>query len=530
MRRLIALGIVAFGLVAVALKDKAASTSPQQLEEQVLKLLSSGQQAEAEELLSSAVDTVPEIKSVLAHLRKREESQAEQIVLKQLDFYRKWQRIFFLVAACDRSRFDVQGTLPVFTLTRKIDETSAVGQAADLVYRLDGVFLVRLLPDETLVKFRKLADANPDDVVIRWMAAVQCRTHNRNEEGVEHYKKVLEKWKPGPVLVHQTYANLLHELQRYEDALVERRIAVKLARASWTYDGLANTLDCLNRHEEADKARAEVIQLEPDRSDYWCKWAVTCLHMNKFDEAIAKASRALELDPNNRFAQQTLKAARTAQATGLDKLGDRAVVERFEKGGAHMQKREWTKAIGEFTEAIRLNPKASELFSFRGEAHRMNGELDKAITDFTEAVRLDPKNTKAWGHRGLCYWAKKDWDGMIADSTEAFRADPKSAIALQNRAVGYAKKGECDKAIADCTQALQIDPKFSSAHETRGYAYLKKGDADQAIAECTKAIELDATNGTAYWTRSKAYKHKNQLDKAEADRTKAQLLGAKMDD
>ena len=39
----------------------------------------------------------------------------------------------------------------------------------------------------------------------------------------------------------------------------------------------------------------------------------------------------------------------------------------------------------------------------RGSAYRAKGKHNKAIADFTEVIRLDPKNAKAYWNRGVAY-------------------------------------------------------------------------------------------------------------------------------
>ena len=92
------------------------------------------------------------------------------------------------------------------------------------------------------------------------------------------------------------------------------------------------------------------------------------------------------------------------------------------------------------------------------------GEFDKAIADFTEAIRLDPRRAEAYWGRAHAYAKKGEFDKAIADFTEAIRLDPRHAEAYCGRAYAYAKKGEFDKAIADYTEAIRLNPKYAEAY------------------------------------------------------------------
>ncbi len=52
------------------------------------------------------------------------------------------------------------------------------------------------------------------------------------------------------------------------------------------------------------------------------------------------------------------------------------------------------------------------------------GDYDRAIADFTEAIRLDPKLGSAFSNRGLAYEKKGGFDRAIADFQSGHQAEP----------------------------------------------------------------------------------------------------------
>ena len=101
-------------------------------------------------------------------------------------------------------------------------------------------------------------------------------------------------------------------------------------------------------------------------------------------------------------------------------------------------------------------------------AYAKKGEFDKAIADYNEAIRLDPKHATTYYNRGLTYGKKGDHDKAIADFTEAIRLNPKDAEAYYSRGCTYGEKGDHDKAITDYTAAIRINPK-------NGYIFYARG-------------------------------------------------------
>ena len=68
-------------------------------------------------------------------------------------------------------------------------------------------------------------------------------------------------------------------------------------------------------------------------------------------------------------------------------------------------------------------------WAFRAARRRQAGDHDKAIADFSEAIRLDPKRADAYYGRGTAYGHKGEYDKAIADYSDAIRLAPPKADA-----------------------------------------------------------------------------------------------------
>ena len=87
----------------------------------------------------------------------------------------------------------------------------------------------------------------------------------------------------------------------------------------------------------------------------------------------------------------------------------------------------------------------AELFQTRGVAYRLSGDLDRAIADYGQALKLNPKLVTAFINRGAAYDRKGDYDRAIQDYEQAITLQP-SAEAHFNRGNAFLAKGQYDHA------------------------------------------------------------------------------------
>ena len=104
-------------------------------------------------------------------------------------------------------------------------------------------------------------------------------------------------------------------------------------------------------------------------------------------------------------------------------------------------------------------------FFNRGRAWSDQGQHDKAIRDFDEAIRIDPRYPEAFNNRGIALGGKGQRDRAIQDFDEAIRIDPNYAIALHNRALALRALGRMVEADADVARARQAGPRLTTTKE-----------------------------------------------------------------
>jgi len=180
--------------------------------------------------------------------------------------------------------------------------------------------------------------------------------------------------------------------------------------------------------------------------------------------------------------------------TAIMNRGDHSVdaSQFLDSGDTWLEKVEYDKAIEDYSEAIRIDPKNVRAYYKRGQSFFMKGTLNKsideenlnrAIDDLTEVIRLDQEHSDAYASRGNTWFTLKKFDEAISDFNEAIQLNPKDFSSLNYRGFVRRLKNEHEKAISDFDEAIKvIDGPFKDFTGFHHRHLIKIFDGVQAVS------------------------------------------------
>jgi tetratricopeptide (TPR) repeat protein len=183
---------------------------------------------------------------------------------------------------------------------------------------------------------------------------------------------------------------------------------------------------------------------------------------------------------------------------------DREFNEVYARGVQQFDSGQARQAIASFEEAFRLRPDARALAQ-RGRAHVDVREYDRALADSDEALRLDPENALAYRVRGSVLVALRRYEEAVASLTKAIDLDPQAVIPRRNRANAYLHLRRWPDADKDLDAWFRLARQDPALYEMRSILNAAQGHWAEAARDYALTGSREASAGGALFTEAAAH-------------------------
>ncbi|MHC5594492.1 MAG: tetratricopeptide repeat protein [Nostoc sp.] len=241
-------------------------------------------------------------------------------------------------------------------------------------------------------------------------------------------------------------------------------------------DANAYTRRASGHYQQGDKQKAledlnQATRFNPKHSLAWAFRGDVLRELGQNEEAITAYSRALEA--NSEWGKLSVTDVYLNRANLYSDRGD------------------YRRAIADFDQVLRLNPKNAVAYALRGLNYQRRGDNQAAIKDFNSAVRIDPNNAIAYFARGISYHLQGDYQGALAAYEKATVQDAKFLAAVNNLGLIKYELQDIEGAIRQFQAAINIDSKSAEPQLALATALYVKGDREKALELAQAALRLD---------------------------------------
>jgi Tfp pilus assembly protein PilF len=188
----------------------------------------------------------------------------------------------------------------------------------------------------------------------------------------------------------------------------------------------------------------------------------------------------------------------------------------------------WENGETLWTDVINKYPGLFVPYMNRGSYYELIEQSDKALKDYDEAARLNPKEITCYLSLGTLKMEMKDYKGAKSDYYKAIALDPKNEIAYQNLGMVYYQEKDFDSAIELSLKELHHVPGNPAIYANLGYYYLEKDASLNAIENFRKCLKKDGNNLDANLGLALSYYYKNDRITAGQYLEKAKKIEPKL--
>jgi tetratricopeptide (TPR) repeat protein len=343
---------------------------------------------------------------------------------------------------------------------------------------------------EAIPLLQRLLKLRPQDEIAHGMLAVLEYQQGNCSEAVNHFEKTGSLFDTKPGALH-AWATCLVRLHRPDQAvpLLQRTLGQ-------------------NPDDEHERRLLACLQLMAHQPQDALVTLAPLLTGKGDPDALELGSAAYE-DANE--TEKAVDALQQAILLNPDKT--QLYVDFAAMASAHQS---FQVGINVVNDGIALHPNDAALYFARGVLHVQLAQYDMAQSDFENAYRLDPNQSLSTAALELSAVQQNDLDRALTTVEHELQRRPNDPILLYLQADVLLEKGAepgtpaFQKAMRSAQSAVRLGPELEPAHAVLAKLYLRAGSFQQSAAECRNALKIDPTDQASVYHLIQALRKSGQ--------------------
>jgi len=196
----------------------------------------------------------------------------------------------------------------------------------------------------------------------------------------------------------------------------------------------------------------------------------------------------------------------------------------LKRADLYFQQGQFSKAVSDYTQALKHNDHLDEAYFGRGMALGRQGLVQQGVDDLGVYIKRHPYNSRAYTKRGVRYIWLGNTAAAKKDLLEAVSLDNTNAEAHDDLGVVYASNNNFDKAIYHFKQSIYYDRTYQKAYHNLSMAYVVTGKFNQALLQVDKGLLLQSDNRNTLLLKSTILEKLGKIKEANSIREHAEFL------
>ena len=346
-----------------------------------------------------------------------------------------------------------------YILLYSLLKLSSRAKKFDIYFNLIASFLTLPFDKEALkAVFRNISYFKYTLILLK--ISLMIRFQGFTQEVIDLYRETIDK-APRFVGLYLNLGRVYYELQRYEDAICEYKMAIWLDSLNISaYYCLCQVYEEQKDFENAVITCQKMIELQPHVAGFHCKMAQYAYLMGDIETAVEHYQTAVTINPSSKWTSVV------AQTLGFI----------FQENTKDLDA-----AIASYQNAYNLNPDDIDIYLNLGNVFFEKGSYDNALIVYKKALEMSPYNARLHCNLGYLYWGKGNIEEAIKEYEKAIKYDNTYDIAYNNLGVIYLDDlGKVTKAIELFEAARKYNPNYALANYNLARSVAIKGDKVEA--------------------------------------------------
>ena len=363
---------------------------------------------------------------------------------------------------------DFEGAKPYLDASNRLAKNNLAVQ-----FELADFFLRSGRTDAAVEELARITPADSDFATLRLKLA---SIHLAAKRPADAYKVVEDLLKREPRNVEGLVlkARLLGADRKFEEALVAANAALAADARVADAHYVSGTIHLgLNKLDDARKAFAEVLRLNPGNSPAQLQLSRLEFSQGRLDAAVEYAQQAVNSQPNNVDARLALAKA-------------------------FIGRQDFGRAEAELVQLTASFPKVPAVHVQAGVLSLMRGNTAAARRSFERTLTLDRDNVEAIKGLVVLDLATRNTTGAEARIKAALDKNPSRADLLMTAANVYAATGDARQVEDSLRKAVDAEPSNLRAYQSLGEFYANQGRLKEAEEQFERLVARQPDSVSAH--------------------------------